>query len=96
VLTPAGFVRVERSLLLNVRAIAYAQPIGHGSFAFTLVSGARLHSGHAYRDTILAALPLRRRAPPRPARDLPGLQPSPRSLTSAPWRADAADSSRSR
>jgi two-component system LytT family response regulator len=63
VLAPAGFLRIERSLLLNVRAIAYAQPIGHGSFVFTLTTGARLHSGHAYRDTILAALPLRRRAP---------------------------------
>jgi DNA-binding LytR/AlgR family response regulator len=62
-LAPAGFVRIERSLLLNVRAIAYAQPLGHGSFVFTLATGARLHSGHAYRDTILAALPLRRRAP---------------------------------
>jgi two-component system, LytTR family, response regulator len=65
-LAPAGFVRIERSLLLNVRAIAYVQPIGRGSFAFTLVSGARLRSGHAHRDTILAALPLRRRALPRP------------------------------
>jgi two-component system, LytTR family, response regulator len=65
VLSPAGFVRIERSLLLNVRAIAYAQPIGHGTFAFTLTSGLRLHSGHSYRDTILAALPLRRRAPQR-------------------------------
>jgi two-component system LytT family response regulator len=63
VLAPAGFVRIERSLLLNIRAIAYAQPVGHGSFVFTLASGARLHSGHAYRDTILAALPLRRRHP---------------------------------
>lgn len=63
VLAPAGFVRIERSLLLNVRAIAYAQPIGRGSFAFTLTTGASLHSGHAYRDMILAALPLRRRAP---------------------------------
>jgi DNA-binding LytR/AlgR family response regulator len=62
-LAPAGFVRIERSLLLNVRAIAYAQPIGHGTYEFTLATGARLHSGHAYRDTILAALPLRRRAP---------------------------------
>ena len=62
-LAPAGFVRIERSLLLNVRAIAYAQPLGHGSFVFTLTTGARLHSGHAYRDTILAALPLRRRSP---------------------------------
>ncbi len=63
VLAPAGFVRIERSLLLNVRAIAYAQPLGHGAFVFTLTTGARLRSGHAYRDTILAALPLRRRAP---------------------------------
>ena len=63
VLAPAGFVRIERSLLLNVRAIAYAQTVGRGSFVFTLASGARLHSSHAYRDTILAALPLRRRAP---------------------------------
>jgi len=67
VLVAAGFLRIERSLLLNVRAIAYAQPLGHGSFVFTLVSGAHLHSGHAYRDTILAALPLRRRAPSRAA-----------------------------
>ena len=63
VLAPAGFVRIERSLLLNVRAIAYAQTVGRGSFVFTLASGARLHSSHAYRDAILAALPLRRRAP---------------------------------
>jgi hypothetical protein len=58
-------VRIERSVLLNIRAISYAQPIGHGTFAFTLISGARLQSGHAFRDTILAALPLRRRAPTR-------------------------------
>jgi two-component system LytT family response regulator len=65
VLRPVGFVRIERSLLLNVRAIAYAQPNGRGTFAFTLVSGARLDSGHTYRDTILATLPLRRHAPTR-------------------------------
>lgn len=59
-LAPAGFVRIERSLLLNIRAIAYAQPTGRGSFVFTLTSGASLHSGHAYREMILAALPLRR------------------------------------
>jgi len=59
-LAPAGFVRIERSLLLNIRAIAYAQPAGRGSFVFTLTSGASLHSGQAYREMILAALPLRR------------------------------------
>lgn len=59
-LAPAGFVRIERSLLLNVRAIAYAQPNGRGSFVFTLTTGVSLQSGHAYREMILAALPLRR------------------------------------
>jgi DNA-binding LytR/AlgR family response regulator len=68
VLRPVGFVRIERSLLLNIRAISYAQPVGHGTFAFTLTSGARLHSGPAYRETILAALPLRRRAAARAER----------------------------
>lgn len=62
-LAPSGFVRIERSLLLNIRAIDYAEPGGRGSFAFTLLSGARLHSGHVYRNSILAALPLRRRVP---------------------------------
>jgi two-component system, LytTR family, response regulator len=66
VLAPAGFLRIERSLLLNLRSIAYAQPLGHGSFVFTLTTGERLHSGLAYRDTILTALPLRRRAPAHP------------------------------
>ena len=62
VLAPAGFMRIERSLLLNVRAIAYAEPFGRrGSFVFTLTTGVSLHSGQAYRDMILATLPLRRR-----------------------------------
>ncbi len=64
-LAPAGFIRIERSLLLNIRAIAYVQPIGHGTFAFTLTSGARLDSGYGYRDAILSALPLRRRVATR-------------------------------
>ena len=64
-LGPLGFLRIERSLLLNMHAIAYAQPLSRGSFCFTLYCGARLRSGHAYRDDILAALPLRRRAPRR-------------------------------
>lgn len=62
-LLPLGFVRIERSILLNIRAIAYAQSMGHGAFSFTLISGKCLQSGHAYRDEILQAIPLRRRAP---------------------------------
>jgi DNA-binding LytR/AlgR family response regulator len=62
VLRPLGFLRIERSLLLNIRAISYAEPVGHGTFAFTLASGARLHSGYRFRENILQTLPLRRRA----------------------------------
>jgi two-component system LytT family response regulator len=68
VLRPVGFVRIERSLLLNIRAIAYAEPIGHGTFAFTLASGQRLRSGPAYREIILEVLPLRRRGASRDGR----------------------------
>jgi hypothetical protein len=53
-----GFVRIERSLLLNVRAILYAQRVGRGTYSFTLVSGPCLHSGATYRREILRVLPL--------------------------------------
>ena len=53
-----GFIRIERSLLLNVRAVLYAKMIGRGRFAFTLSSGACLQSSSGYREAILRALPL--------------------------------------
>jgi two-component system LytT family response regulator len=62
VLGCAGFVRIERKLLLNILAISFVETVGHGAFAFTLNNGVCLHSGPAYRETILRALPLRRRA----------------------------------
>lgn len=67
-----GFVRIERSLLVNLQCIVYAQHAGRGSYALTLVSGSRLHSGASYRDELLQALPLAPGAPladalPRPA-----------------------------
>jgi hypothetical protein len=51
-------MRIERSLLLNVRAVAYAQVANHGTFAFTLCSGACIQSSASYRDTILNVLQL--------------------------------------
>ena len=48
-----GFVRIERSLLLNLSRVAFAERIGHGKFAFTLRSGCRLASGASYRREIL-------------------------------------------
>jgi DNA-binding LytR/AlgR family response regulator len=57
-LADAGFVRIERSLLVNLRAIQYAQRAGRGSYLFTLLSGAVVRSGARYRDQILRLLPL--------------------------------------
>jgi DNA-binding LytR/AlgR family response regulator len=58
VLRGHGFVRIERSLLLNVRAVLYVELLGHGAYAFTLTSGRRLHSSPRYREGILEVLPL--------------------------------------
>ncbi|MGA7824166.1 MAG: LytTR family DNA-binding domain-containing protein [Steroidobacteraceae bacterium] len=57
-LSASGFVRIERSLLINVRAIRYAQRAGRGTYTFTLLSGTVVHSGARYRDQILQHLPL--------------------------------------
>jgi DNA-binding LytR/AlgR family response regulator len=56
-LTDFGFVRIDRSILLNIRAVHFAESIGHGTLAFTLNSGACLHSSKTYRETILRVLP---------------------------------------
>jgi DNA-binding LytR/AlgR family response regulator len=53
-----GFIRIERSLLVNIRAVLYAEIVGRGRFAFTLSSGACLQSSSGYREAILRALPL--------------------------------------
>ncbi|MEO9054963.1 MAG: response regulator transcription factor [Steroidobacteraceae bacterium] len=52
-----GFVRIDRSILLNIRAVQFAEPVGHGILAFTLTSGACLHSSKTYRETISRILP---------------------------------------
>jgi two-component system LytT family response regulator len=53
-----GFIRIERSLLVNAAAVSYAEVAGHGTFALTLNSGVCLHSSAAYRDSILRIIPL--------------------------------------
>jgi DNA-binding LytR/AlgR family response regulator len=57
-LAELGFIRIERSLLVNAAAVSYAEVAGHGTFALTLNSGVRLHSSAAYRDSILRVIPL--------------------------------------
>lgn len=53
-----GFIRIDRSLLVNSAAVAYAEVAGHGTYALTLTSGVCLHSTAAYRDSILHVIPL--------------------------------------
>jgi two-component system, LytTR family, response regulator len=52
-----GFVRIDRSILLNIRAVEFAEPVGHGTLAFTLSSGTCLYSSKTYRNAILSILP---------------------------------------
>jgi two-component system, LytTR family, response regulator len=53
-----GFIRIERSLLVNAAAVSYAEVAGHGTFALTLSSGVCLYSSAAFRDSILRIIPL--------------------------------------
>jgi two-component system LytT family response regulator len=53
-----GFIRIDRSLLVNAAAVSYAEVAGHGTFALTLASGVCVHSSAAYRDSILRIIPL--------------------------------------
>jgi DNA-binding LytR/AlgR family response regulator len=57
-LAELGFIRIERSLLVNAAAVAYAEVARHGTFALTLNSGVCLHSSAAYRESILRIIPL--------------------------------------
>jgi two-component system, LytTR family, response regulator len=60
-LADLGFIRIERSLMMNAAAVSYVEVAGNGTFAFTLRSGVCLHSGVGYRDSILRVIPLPRR-----------------------------------
>jgi two-component system LytT family response regulator len=57
-LAELGFVRITRSLLVNVAAVLYAERAGHGIFSLTLTSGVCLRTSAAYRESILRILPL--------------------------------------
>ena len=57
-LADRGFLRIERSLIVNVRAIAYVQRAGQSTYVFSLHSGASLRSGKRYRGEILRVIPL--------------------------------------
>jgi two-component system, LytTR family, response regulator len=52
-LAPSGFIRITRSLLVNLHRVACAERLGGGSFEFTLRTGKRLASTPTFRCGIL-------------------------------------------
>jgi len=53
-LDPAIFLRIHRSVIVNVTRIRELQPVTHGEYAITLTSGARLQSGRNYSERLKA------------------------------------------
>jgi two-component system LytT family response regulator len=51
-LAPLGFLRIERSLLINLSRVAFIEKLGGSCYAFTLLGGRRLISSVAYHKEI--------------------------------------------
>ncbi len=63
-----AFIRIRRSMLVNVRAITAVEPYGKGMYALTLRSGAKLISSRYHQNELYALLHPPMTAPPREAR----------------------------
>ncbi len=53
-LDPEMFLRIHRSVIVNVQRIAALQPAAHGEYVITLRNGARLESGRNYSEKLKA------------------------------------------
>jgi len=53
-LDPETFVRIHRSVIVNVQRIKELQPSLHGEYAITLANGVRLQSGRLYNAKLRA------------------------------------------
>jgi two-component system LytT family response regulator len=53
-LDPEIFLRIHRSLIVNVGRIKELQPAGHGEYVVVLRSGVRLQSGRSYHEKVKA------------------------------------------
>ncbi len=53
-LDPEIFLRVQRSIIVNLRRIRDLQPGAHGEYLITLCDGTRLQSGRTYADRLRA------------------------------------------
>lgn len=55
-LDPEAFVRIHRSLIVNLRRVKEIQPASHGEYVLALHNGVRLQSGRTYHERIKALL----------------------------------------
>jgi two-component system LytT family response regulator len=55
-LDPETFVRIHRSLIVNLRRVKQIQPASHREYMLLLRSGVRLQSGRTYHDRIKALI----------------------------------------
>ncbi|HEX3746162.1 MAG TPA: LytTR family DNA-binding domain-containing protein [Bryobacteraceae bacterium] len=53
-LDPALFLRIHRSVIVNINGIRELQPVMHGEYAITLANGVRLQSGRNYSERLKA------------------------------------------
>jgi len=53
-LDPELFLRIHRSVMVNVSRIRELQPVMHGEYVVTLVDGVRLQSGRMYSEKLKA------------------------------------------
>jgi two-component system LytT family response regulator len=51
-LSPAGFVRIHRSIVLNVDRIVRLEPWTHGEYVIVLRNGTKLNSSRAYGEEL--------------------------------------------
>ena len=53
-LDPEVFLRIHRSVIVNVTRIKDLQPVMHGEYIVTLSNGVRLQSGRMYNEKLKA------------------------------------------
>ena len=51
-LDPVMFVRIHRSVIVNIKRIRHLEPNAHGEYVITLRDGTRLQSGRTYADRL--------------------------------------------
>ena len=55
-LDPEIFVRIHRSIIVNLRRVKEIQPASHGEYVLLLHSGVRLQSGRTYHERLKALI----------------------------------------